>query len=160
MITYDKKEVKYTGCPGCAYFNHEFELSCGMAYQNDDYTISQDWELPIKGFMVISPKRHINELYELTDKERDELFCLVNRTIEILKSNKVAETFILTFEERKNVHFHICIIPRYDWMKTLTSDIAGDLKKIIEYAKQTFTTQKDFEGIKQVSELITQGFKK
>jgi len=158
MITYDKKEVTYSGCPGCAYFNHEFELSCGMAYQNDNFTISQDWELPIKGFMVLSPKRHVNEMCELTDDERNELFYLVNRTMEILKKNKVSETFILTFEERKHIHFHVCVVPKHSWMNELTTDVAGDLKKIIEYAKQTFVTDKDYDEIKQVSEMITKGF--
>lgn len=159
MITYDKKEVSFLGCPGCAYFNHEFELSCGMAYQNDNFTISQDWELPIKGFMVLSPKRHVNELCELTDDERNELFYLVNRTMEILKENKVSETFILTFEERKNIHFHVCIIPRYEWMKQLTTSISDDFNKIIKYAKNTFITQKDYDEIKLVSNIVSKNLK-
>lgn len=160
MITYDKKVVEYTGCPGCAYFNHEFELSCGMAYENDNFTISQDWELPIKGFMVLSPKRHVTQLNELTDSERNELFYLVNKIMEILKENNIVETCILTFEERKHVHFHVCVVPRFDWMHQLTDDIAGDLKKIIEYAKNTFITEKDFEEIARVNNIVRENFKK
>lgn len=160
MITYDKKKVTYSGCPGCAYFNHEFELSCGMAYQNDNFTISQDWELPIKGFMVLSPKRHVNELCELDENERNELFYLANKTMEILKENKVAETFILTFEERKHIHFHVCIIPKHSWMNQLTTDVAGDLKKIIKYAKKTFNSQKDYDEISRVSKIVSDGFKR
>ena len=58
MINYMNELVEYTGCPACAYAKHEFELPCGMAHENDNFTLSQDWELPIEGFFVVSPKRH------------------------------------------------------------------------------------------------------
>jgi hypothetical protein len=57
MINYANKKVEFNGCPGCAYANHEFILPCGMAYENDKFTLSQDWELPIEGFFVVSSKR-------------------------------------------------------------------------------------------------------
>mgnify|MGYP003485490800 CR=1 FL=1 len=133
MITYDNKEVTYRCCPGCAYFNREFKLSCGMAYENENFTISQDWELPISGLMVLSPKKHIHEFLELTDSERNELFYLVNKTIDCLKNNNIAETFLVLFEERKNIHFHVCIIPRHKWMFEVTSNISDEFYKIIKY---------------------------
>ena len=154
MITYDNKEITFTGCPGCAYFNHEFELSCGMAFQNDNFSISQDWELPISGMMIISPKRHINELCELDENERNELFYLTNKTIKILKENNIAETFMVSFEERKNVHFHVCIIPKHNWMTKITPCIADEFAKVIDYAKETFLTEQNFAEIKRVSDIV------
>ena len=53
MISYNNKEIKYNGCPGCAYANHEFSLDCGMAFENNNFTVSQDWEFPIKGFFIV-----------------------------------------------------------------------------------------------------------
>ena len=61
MISYNNKEIIFKGCPGCAYGKHEFNLECGMAYENDRFTLSQDWELPIQGFFIVSPKRHIEK---------------------------------------------------------------------------------------------------
>ena len=52
MISYNNKEIIFKGCPGCAYGKHEFNLECGMAYENDRFTLSQDWELPIQGFCI------------------------------------------------------------------------------------------------------------
>lgn len=43
MISYNNKEIVFNGCPGCAYGKHEFELDCGMAYENERFTMSQDW---------------------------------------------------------------------------------------------------------------------
>ena len=53
MINYANEIVKFEGCPGCAYAKHEFVLPCGMAYEDELFTLSQDWELPIEGFMVL-----------------------------------------------------------------------------------------------------------
>lgn len=49
------------------------------------YTLSQDWEIPIKGFFIASPKRHIEKLCELTDDEsilhRLMCFCVIGKHI-------------------------------------------------------------------------------
>ena len=82
MINYANEEVKFTGCPGCAYANHEFVLPCGMAYEDELFTLSQDWELPIEGFLVISPKRCVEKFSDLTDEEMIDYY---NKIIEIEK---------------------------------------------------------------------------
>ena len=45
-----------------------------MIYENDNFTLSQDRELPIIGFFVISPKKHIENFNELSSEERNEMF--------------------------------------------------------------------------------------
>ncbi len=69
IISYCNEEINYSGCPGCAYANHEFELPCGMVYENERFTISQDWELPIQGFMIVSPKKCIEKFSELSQDD-------------------------------------------------------------------------------------------
>ena len=154
MLSYDKKEIQFNGCPGCAYARREFSLSCGIAFETDLFTVSQDWELPIKGFMIISPKRHVNRLSELNKEEKKELFELIDKTIEVLTNNQIASTFVVTFEERENIHFHACILPRHNWMQQITNHIADNFTQIIDYAKQTFISQQDYEEIKQVSDIV------
>lgn len=68
MKNYCEEEIEFVGCPGCAYSKHEFSLPCGMAYENENINMSQDWELPIPGFMVISPKKHVEKITELSDE--------------------------------------------------------------------------------------------
>ena len=48
-------------------------------------SVSQDWKLPIPGFLVVSPKRHVEKFNELSENERIEIFNIVNKTIEIMK---------------------------------------------------------------------------
>lgn len=51
MISYENKEIEIKGCPGCAYAKHQFDVPCGIAYENERFILSQDWEVPILGFL-------------------------------------------------------------------------------------------------------------
>ncbi len=155
---YDNKEIELDKCPGCEFANHNFSLSCGIAYENDTFILSQDWELPIPGFMILSSKKHIVSLSEFSDEERDEMFNIVNKTINILKKNNVCYKFNVIFEEKR--HFHIWIMPRYEWMSKCTDDIIGNLGKIQDYAKKNYKNKDTFDKIKEVSNLIKSNFSK
>lgn len=55
--------------------------------------MAQDWELPIEGFMIVSPKRHVERLDEFSRDERIEMFDIVDRVISILRERGVCELF-------------------------------------------------------------------
>ena len=107
MIDYTNNKLNFMGCPGCAYANHEFELPCGMAYENELFTLSQDWELPIEGFFIVSPKMHVEKFEELSKEEKIEMFELVDKTIKILRKNNICDRFEVIFEEKENRHLHV-----------------------------------------------------
>lgn len=163
MISYNNKEIIFKGCPGCAYGKHEFNLECGMAYENDRFTLSQDWELPIQGFFIVSPKRHIEKLCELTKDERNEMFEIVDKTVKILRDNKICERFDYIFEEKENRHLHVWILPRYNWMNKIVNDIIvndiiDNIGIIFEYAKTNFRNDENYEEIKRISDIIKNNF--
>lgn len=159
MISYDNKEIKFDGCPGCAYAKHEFDLSCGMVYEDDEFTLSQDWELPIPGFMIVSPKKHIVNLEELSKEQRDDMFDLVDETISILRKNNICEKFNVIFEEKR--HFHIWIMPRYEWMNEITNkSIMENIGVIFEYAKENLKNNDTFEQIQEITDILKNEFVK
>ena len=158
MISYNNKEIIFKGCPGCAYGKHEFNLECGMAYENDRFTLSQDWELPIQGFFIVSPKRHIEKLCELTKDERNEMFEIVDKTVKILRDNKICERFDYIFEEKENRQLHVWILPRYNWMNKIVNDIIDNIGIILEYAKTNFRNDENYEEIKRISDIVKNNF--
>lgn len=158
MINYANEVVEFEGCPGCAYAKHEFVLPCGMAYENDKFTLSQDWEVPIPGFFIVSPKRCVANFAELTQEERVEIFEIVDKTIKILKANGVCDGFNVIFEEKQGRHFHIWIMPRHKWMKELVGDIIDNIGEIFEYAKNNFRTPENFEKIQQITDIVRKNF--
>lgn len=160
MILYSNEIISFMGCPGCAYKNHEFELPCGIAYENDSFILSQDWELPIQGFMVVSPKKCIERFSELTKDEKIEIFEIVDKTIAILKDNNVCSRFNVIFEEKENSHFHIWIMPRHKWMLDTFGDITENIGLIFEYAKENLKTEENYFKIKEITNILKEKFKK
>ncbi len=158
MKSYANEDITFNGCPGCAYAKHEFELPCGMAYENENFTLSQDWELPIEGFLIVSPKRHIEKLSDLTDYERNEMFDIVNKTIKILRENNVCDRFEIIFEEKENRHLHVWIMPRHKWMIELVDDIIDNIGTILEYAKNNFRSEDVYNRIQNITEIVKEQF--
>lgn len=161
MITftnYRNEKVDVNGCPACAYARHEFSLPCGMAFENERFTLSQDWQLPIIGFMVLGPKRCIREFSELTDIERVEMFDIINKTIIILKKHNVCDNFNVVFEE-KSCHFHVWIMPRHDWMYKINENIMGSIEKVFDYALDNFRNEQVYKKIEMVNNIIRRELK-
>lgn len=159
MIDYAGNKINLEGCYGCNYASHKFTIPCGIAYENDNFTLSQDWELPIVGFFVVSPKRHIEKFSELSSEERIEIFEIVDKTIKILRGIGVCERFNVIFEEKENRHFHIWIMPRHKWMKENLGTITSDIGKVFEYAKKNMRTLDNYNRINEVSDAVREEFK-
>ena len=158
MISYNNKEIVFNGCPGCAYGRHEFHLDCGMSYENERFTLSQDWELPIQGFFIVSLKRHIEKLSELTTDERNEMFYIVDKTVKILRENNICDRFDYIFEERPNRHLHVWILPRYNWMDDIVDHIIYNIGIIFDYAKKNFRNDENYKKIKEITEIVKSSF--
>lgn len=146
-------------CPACAYARHEFSLPCGMAYEDDMCTVSQDWQLPISGMMIVAPIRHVKLFEEMTKEERVYLFEVVNNVISILRKAGVSKDFNVIFEEKKSIHFHIWILPR-DGFKEIGIDPTKDIRKLQQYALANLNTKDNLEKIAKISKLVGQELRK
>ena len=160
MLDYAGNEMEFEACPSCEFAKHKFTLPCGMAYEDKLFTVSQDWELPIKGFFVIMPKRCVESLSELTEEERVEAFSLANEVIKILKSNNICDRFNVLFEEKQNRHFHIWIMPRHKWMQELVGGITKNIGKIFEYALNNLRTEENIKAISDITKIVKTGLER
>lgn len=131
-----------------------------MAFENERFTVAQDWELPIEGFMIVSPKRHVERLDEFSRDERIEMLDIVNRTIKILRENDVCEKFDVIFEERANRHLRVWIMPRHEWMMEICEGIIDNVEVVCDYAKKNFRNDEVYERISEVNEMVREGFEK
>lgn len=151
MINYANEEITFNGCPGCAFARHEFSLPCGIIFENDNFTLAQDWELPIEGFLVVSTKRHVEKFEELTTVERHELFDIVDKAIAKLRNNNICDRFNVIFEEKEDRHFHVWIMPRHKWMKDLVGNITEHIGIVFKYAKENFRGKETYDKINEIS---------
>jgi len=158
MIDYSGKEIKYNGCPGCAYANHEFNLDCGMAYENESFTLSHDWELPIYGFFVICPKRHVEYFNELTYDEINYLFRYVHKTQSYLKEMNICDEFGIVISERKGVHLHVWISPKNQLANEKFKGGIAYIKDYFKYAKENLKTKENFIKIENTVKTLRAKF--
>ncbi len=158
MKNYMNEEIVFNGCPGCAYANHEFTLPCGMAYENERFTLSQDWEFPIEGFFIVSIKRHIERIVDLTVEERNEMFDIIVKTLNILRNNNICDEFEVIFYEKDDTHLHAWIMPRHKWMRDLVGNITGNIGTILKYAKDNFSNEEVYKRIDDINKIVKNNF--
>lgn len=144
-------EEKNISCIGCALQKGIIKNSSGLIYGGEYFEIRQDYELPIKGFFIISSKRHIIGFADFTKAEQKEFIELLCELRKIMK-NKLKIKYIEIFMRESTIkskkapsHFHLGLLPRYNWMEKFR-----DTREIFKYAKENLKTKKNLDEIKKV----------
>lgn len=102
---------KKISCIGCA--RERGEITLGNIKKTKYFDIHQDFETPILGFLIISSRRHIKTLDELTlPEQKDFIRLLCNARLALKKVLKVKIIYLIQREDAGH-HFHICLFPRY-----------------------------------------------
>ena len=148
------KEQEFNGCLGCEIVNGNLVPFGGVLFADKYFTIMQDFELPIDGFIVISSVRHIEKFTDLTSEERIDLIGLINKTLTILRENKVAEEFNVILEEKQGYHFHIWLMPRHKWMIEKYGKVLKNIKQIQDYALDNLRTKENIDKISQTCDIL------
>lgn len=119
-------------CMSCDIAEHKLLPPGGMIYEDDFVTLAGDVEVPIVGFIILAPKKHVVSITELTIEERYHLLNVLNESIEALKKLGICKRVNIIQEEKH--HLHIWILPVHSWMqeKKLGTKNIGELFK---YAK-------------------------
>lgn len=141
-------------CLGCEIINGNLTPFGGVLYKDKEFAVTQDYELPINGFIIISTVRHIEKFTELNDSERVNLTNLINKTLNILRSNNVAEEFNIILEEKKGIHFHIWLMPRHKWMIEKFGKVMKNIKPIQDYALKNMKTEETFKQIENTCKIL------
>lgn len=128
--------------------NGKIKTEGGVIFSGKYFDIRQDYEIPIRGFFVISSKRHIIGFADFTEQERKEFINVLCKLRKGMK-NMLKINFI-TLLHREDIvksktnpsHFHAALLPKYDWMKK--SDNVTD---ILDHAKKHMKTKSNGEEI-------------
>ncbi len=104
-------------------------------HKTANFTISQDWETPIPGFIIISSNRLVRSISDLNDQEAAELIEL---TIKVRKGMKevlnIENVYLFQNEDTKH-NFHLWLFPRHEWMNHIGNKIES-VRKIMNYAEE------------------------
>lgn len=147
-------EIEIDDCLGCEINDGKLVPFGGVLYQSKQFTVTQDFELPIDGFIIISTARHVERFTDLTQEEQGELVVLINKVLNILRKANVSKEFNVILEEKEGCHFHVWLMPRHDWMIEKFGKVIKKIQDIQEYAFENLRTEENFEKIMQTCKLI------
>lgn len=148
-VTSEKESTKDKEiCPFCSK-NLEHEL---LVFESKRSFIRSNKFPYAAGHLLIIPKRHVNQVIDLTSVETKELFSLINLSVYMLDQYMKPEGYNIgcsigriAGESIQHLHFHV--LPRYKgdvgWNRLCDFnvvsispiDLATDLRKIIQKQK-------------------------
>lgn len=83
-----------------------------IIYESKNWIINQAYPSQIKGWLVLSVKKHRKAFHEITEAEATELSELLPKVAKVLKeTTKCKKEYILSSNEGLE-HFHFHIVPR------------------------------------------------
>ena len=139
-------------CTGCSVVNRELITIGGIIYETENFILAQDAEVPLKGFLIIQAKKHVNSIINFSEKEQIELIKLINKSRMALKELNICQEVTIVQEERSK-HFHIWIFPNYEWMQEKFGKGIKYLRDINEYVIETATENDEKEVLQTVENL-------
>jgi len=118
-----------SGCLPCEVRDGAIQPPGGIIYDDGlwivDHCLGKDPSapIPLKGFLIVTPTRHVEHLHELTDEEARGLHPLLHDLTKVLWNTVHPEKiYVCSFgEEVRHVHFYV--IPRYSGMPTSAFDV-------------------------------------
>ncbi len=137
-------------CMGCTKANahNNPAINPGEIVRTRNFDISQDFELPINGFIVIGSIRHIESINEMTSEEKQELITLIDVVTASLKKLGVCPQYDVVWEEKPGNHFHVWLMPRHQYLlDAMGVNIIKEVGRLFAYAKQNLRTPENLAAI-------------
>lgn len=151
-FTGEKKEVSCIGC-ACAEAGKDIP---GFIFETDLFHAHQDQEVPIPGFVILSTKRHIDSVDQFTDKEAEEFIMLLQKIRRAQREVLGIEKVYLIQEEDTADHFHMWLLPRYEWMKDEEKfgRRVSSARPVLKYAQEHLKTSENIAEVEKSAEKL------
>jgi diadenosine tetraphosphate (Ap4A) HIT family hydrolase len=153
MTLTDLNKKRAVGCIGCAIASKTYEPPGGLILETDNFVLHQDPVIPIKGFLIVASKKHIQSITQLNSEEARELFDLVYRARTAMSLISDIEEVTIIQEERSS-HLHVWLFPRYEWMNTRFDRSLTSVREITKVAGKELQTVDNNKEVLTTVELI------
>jgi len=144
-------------CVGCSIALGEIIPPGGIIKETKNFILHQDPEISIKAFLIIASKKHIKSIAELNYGEAQELFTLVYKARVAMKSIKDIKEVTIIQEERSG-HFHLWLLPRYEWMDDKFENSLASVRECMKYAKINYKSEENIKAILETVQIIKGNF--
>ena len=136
-----------TDCLGCSIASGDYLPPGGIIYSSKNFTVNQDCEIPINGFLIISTNRHVHSIDEFTEEEREEFANLLAKTRKAMREVLDIQSIFIVQAENLEHHFHACLLPITQEMTDKFGIGFRAIKPFMEYARDNFKTKENIDKI-------------
>jgi diadenosine tetraphosphate (Ap4A) HIT family hydrolase len=144
-------------CIGCSVGNGEMVPPGGIIFETKNFVLTQDPDVPLSGFLIVASKKHIRSITELSLEESTELFEVVYKARVAMK-NMCDINEVTIIQEERSGHFHLWLLPRYQWMNDKFGNSLSNIREIMSYIKENLKTENNLEEVLLVVEKLKEAF--
>ena len=124
-------------CPTCYNKEHDNclygDISDKLLYENDLFECFLVGNPRANGHTAISSKKHYKDMMEIPDDLCKEVYVFAKKVMNVLKEVYKSESvYLCTMCDGPMNHFHIQLIPRYDFEKRGSKNFVKERQEYIE----------------------------
>ncbi|RDY72039.1 HIT family protein [Halobacillus sp. SY10] len=145
-------------CLSCALTSGEVEPEGGVIAETEHFHAHQDVAYPIRGLVIVASKRHIKGLDELTEQEQRDYITFITKIRKAQRKVLGIENVYYFYNEDTTHHFHLWMVPRYDWMYEFGRSVES-VRPVLLHArknKNEWDHTKVLEGIRLLTEVLNE----
>lgn len=121
-----------------------------IVLESNHWKVTQDWEVAIIGFFIVTPKRKIHSVEDLNDEESIDLINTIRKVRKAMTHALGIKDVYIFHNEDSPYGFHIWMLPWHSWMKKIGRG-PGILVPVWKYAKENFTDETSIRKVKEAA---------
>jgi len=137
---------KQTQCLSCAIIRGIKQPLGGTIIETEFFHAHQDIAYPLPGMVILASKRHIHCLDEMTTEEARDYIDLLYQIRKAQREELGIEHVYYFYNEDTNHHFHMWMMPRYEWMKEFGRSIES-VRPILVHARENMSDEKNIAQV-------------
>nr|WP_306813056.1 diadenosine tetraphosphate hydrolase [Paenibacillus soyae] len=130
----------------CALTSGLLAPTGGVIYESERFHVHQDVAYPIRGLVIIASKRHFYSMDELTGEEQLEFISLIHKVRSEQRTRLGIEKVYYFYNEDTTHHFHLWMVPRYDWMKPFGHSVES-LRPVLLHARHHMNDEENKRAV-------------
>lgn len=135
-------------CLSCDLISGAKQTLGGTILETKFFHAHQDFAYPITGLVILAAKRHFYCMDELSVEEADEFMSTIRRLRSAQRTALAIEHVYYFYNEDTSHHFHLWMVPRYDWMRQFGKSVQAVRPSLI-YAREHMATAENLAEVQR-----------
>ncbi|WP_159888699.1 HIT family protein [Paenibacillus puerhi] len=133
-------------CLSCALTSGVITPTGGVIFESKHFHVHQDVAYPIRGLVILASKRHFYGMDELTDEEQAEYISLIHKIRKEQRKRLGIDQVYYFYNEDTTHHFHLWMVPRYEWMKEFGNSVES-LRPVLLHARKNMNNEENMKFV-------------